>query len=274
MALMSRRLGQHFLADRRVLERVACALGLEHARRPLLLEIGAGRGALTELLAERAALVVAVEIDPVLAAYLREKFATRSNVRVVEADILELPLAPLLAELGYRRARAVGNLPYYITSPLLMRLFEWAEMLEEIVVMVQREVAERLAAAPGSRAFSLLSVTAQYYTRPELLFRIPPRAFRPPPKVESALVRMPVTPRREALGIREEAAFFRFLRACFRQKRKTLRNNLKGAYPPDRVLQTLQALGLNPAARAETFSVEQFAALYHRLGRPLPDQVR
>ncbi len=259
---MPRRLGQHFLADHRTLERIADAMRLE--REHLVVEIGAGRGALTERLAARAGLVAAVELDPRLAAFLREKFAGEPRVRVVEADILKLALPRLIAELGYRRARAVGNLPYYITSPILMRLFECAGVLDQIVVMVQREVAERLTAAPGSRDYGLLSVVTQYYTRPELLFRIPPRAFRPPPKVESALVRMVVAPRGAELGLDDERRFFDFVRACFQQKRKTLRNNLKARYSADRIARALETLGLPPTARAESLALEQFAAL-HRL---------
>ncbi len=259
----SARLGQHFLTDRRVLGRITDALRLD--RTHLVVEIGAGRGALTGLLTERAGLVAAVEVDPRLAAFLREKFAGEPRARVVEADILELPLADLITESGYRRARAVGNLPYYITSPILMRLFECAGVLEEITVMVQKEVAERLTAAPGSRDYGLLSVTAQYYTRPQLLFRIPPGAFRPPPKVDSALVRMPVAPRRAELGIPDETRFFGFVRACFQQRRKTLGNNLKGRYSSEWIRRALETLGLNPAARAETLRVEQFAALHKSL---------
>lgn len=262
---MPRRLGQHFLADRRVLERVAAAARSDCA--DLVVEIGAGRGALTELLAQRANLVAAVEVAPELASCLRERFAAEPRVRVVEADILKLPLAALLAELGYARARAVGNLPYYITSPILMRLFESAELLEEIVVMVQREVGERLAAAPGSRQYGLLSVTAQYYTRPELLFRIRPGAFRPPPEVDSALVRMTVAPRGKELGIRDDKRFFGFVRACFHQKRKTLRNNLRGEYSTNRIRQAMETLGVNPAARAEALGVDQLAVLFHLLSR-------
>jgi 16S rRNA (adenine1518-N6/adenine1519-N6)-dimethyltransferase len=257
---MPRRLGQHFLADRRVLARIADSVALD--TECLVIEIGAGRGALTELMAARAGLVIAVEVDPPLAALLRQKFGGSSRVRVVEADILHLDLRRLAAETGFRRAKAAGNLPYYITSPILLRLFEYAGLFEDLTVMVQREVAERLAAAPHSRDYGLLSVTAQYYTRPELLFRIPPGAFRPPPKVDSALVRMAVAPRGGELGIRDETAFFRFLRACFQQKRKTLVNNLKRFCAGERVTAPLRSLGLSGSVRAEELSLEQFAALF------------
>jgi 16S rRNA (adenine1518-N6/adenine1519-N6)-dimethyltransferase len=257
---MPRRLGQHFLADRRLLARIADSVALD--TECLVIEIGAGRGALTELLAARAGLVVAVEVDPPLAALLRQKFSGSSRVRVVEADVLQLDLRGLVAETGFRRAKAAGNLPYYITSPILLRLFEFSGLFEDLTVMVQREVAERLAAAPKNRDYGLLSVTAQYYTRPKLLFRIPPGAFQPPPKVESALVRMAVAPRGGELGIREEAAFFRFLRTCFQQKRKTLVNNLKRFCASERVTAALRSLGLGGSVRAEELSLEQLAALF------------
>ena len=262
---MACRLGQHFLADHHVRRRIADALRLR--RDHLVVEIGAGRGALTKLLAERAGRVAAIEIDPRLAALLREQFARQPRVRVVEADILKLPLPSLVAELGYGRAQAVGNLPYYITSPILMRLFACADWLEQIVVMVQREVAERLTAGPGGRDYGLLSVTAQFHTRPELLFHIHPDAFRPPPKVESALVRMVVARRGAELGIDDRKGFFAFVRACFQQKRKTLRNNLKGRYPPERIIGALEAVGHSSVSRAEMLSLEQFAAMYKLLGQ-------
>ncbi|MCX6617714.1 MAG: 16S rRNA (adenine(1518)-N(6)/adenine(1519)-N(6))-dimethyltransferase RsmA [Acidobacteria bacterium] len=257
---MPRRLGQHFLADRRVLARIADSVALD--TECLVIEIGAGRGALTELMAARAGLVIAVEVDPPLAALLRQKFGGSSRVRVVEADILQLDLRRLAAETGFRRAKAAGNLPYYITSPILLRLFEFSGLFEDLTVMVQREVAERLAAAPQSRDYGLLSVTAQYYTCPELLFCIPPGAFRPPPRVDSALVRMAVAPRGGELGIRDEAAFFRFLRACFQQKRKTLVNNLKRLPAIRQVTAALESLGLSGFARAEELSLEQLASLF------------
>ncbi len=260
---MPRRLGQHFLTDRRLLARIADAMGLDADC--LAVEIGAGRGALTELLAERAGLVMAVELDPALASLLREKFAASSRVRAVEADILELDLRGLVGEAGLPRARAAGNLPYYITSPILLRLFEHASLFEELMVMLQWEVARRLVAVPETRDYGLLSVTAQYYTRPELLFRIPPGAFHPPPKVDSALVRMVVAPRGGELGISDEAAFFRFVRAAFQHKRKTLANNLKGLYGSEKVAATLHSLGLSASVRAEQLSLAQFAALYRLL---------
>lgn len=244
---MPRKLGQHFLADPRVKQRIVDALRL--TRDDLVVEIGAGRGAMTGLLAERAGRVVAIEIDPELAAGLREESLER--VEVVEGDILTVPLA-------YPRMRIFGNLPYYITSPILMRLFEHSSQIDEIVVMVQREVAERIAAVPGTRDYGLLSVTAQYYTRPQMLFRIPPGAFRPPPRVDSALVRMTVGKR---VPVDDEGGFFRLARAAFQHKRKTLVNNLKSAYGTERASAALLKCGLALKVRAEELRVEDFAVL-------------
>ena len=262
---MAPRLGQHFLIDHHVRRRIVEALRLQPES--LVVEIGAGRGVLTQLLAERAGRVAAIEVDPHLVAFLRKKFAAHPRIRVVEADILKLPLPSLVSELGYARAHAVGNLPYYITSPILMRLFACADWLEQIVVMVQREVAERLTAGPGGRDYGLLSVTTQYHTHPELLFHIRPGAFRPPPKVESALVRMIVARRDAELGIDDRQGFFAFVRVCFQQKRKTLRNNLKGRYPAEQIGSALETLGQGSGTRAETLSLAQFAILYKLLDR-------
>lgn len=263
---MPRPLGQHFLADRRVLRRITDALAL--SGREMVIEIGAGRGALTSMLAGRAGLVVAVELDPELAQFLRETFSAKAEtarVEVIEADVLRLPLASLPARHGFERARVAGNLPYYITSPILTHLFGARQVLDSAVVMVQLEVAHRVVARPGRRDYGLLSVSAQYFTRPELLFRIPPGAFRPAPKVDSAVVRLTPLDRGSELAIADDAAFLRFAGGCFRQKRKTLANNLKGRYAPDLIQQGLNQIKAQPNARAEELSVEQLAALYRAL---------
>ena len=258
------RLGQHFLVDGRVRQRILDALRL--TREHLVVEIGAGRGAMTGLLAARAGRVVAVEVDPRLAAQLREKFSADPRIEIVEGDILTLPLDFSRAPV-FSHSFVFGNLPYYITSPILTRLFAHAGQFDEIVVMVQKEVAERLVAAPGSRDYGLLSVTAQFYTRPQLLFTIPPRAFHPRPQVDSALVRMTVAPRAAELEVADPEPFFRLVRAAFRQKRKTLVNNLKALYPAERLKRALEPSRIPPGARAEALSLEQFAALLQELNQ-------
>ena len=224
-------LGQVFLTDRRVEERIIRALDLRSD--DAVLEIGAGPGNMTRRLALQASKVWAVELDPSLAAALRQKFAGNPRVEVLEADILQVPIDALARSAGRDRIRVFGNLPYYITSPCLLRLLQYHCWIAEIVVMVQKEVAERIVAAPGSGDYGLFSVTCQYYTQPALLFSIPPKACRPHPQVHSALVRMRVSPQKEALGIQDEGAFWNLVKAAFAQKRKTLFNNWKEICDPE-----------------------------------------
>ena len=258
-------LGQVFLTDHRIEERILRSLHLEAD--DTVLEIGAGKGNMTELLARQAASVRTVEVDPRLVALLREKFSGNGRVEVLEADILKLPLDSIAGLANQRRIKVFGNLPYYITSACLLHLFRYHRWIEEIVVMVQQEVAERIVAAPGSRDYGLLSITCQYYTQPELLFSIPPKAFRPQPKVHSALLQMPVAPQGDALGItdEDEAAFWRLVKTAFAQRRKTLFNNLKGIYDAEPLRRALEQLQIDARARAETLSLAQFASLQKAL---------
>ena len=260
---MGARLGQHFLASEGYRKRILDALHL--TGRETVLEIGPGKGALTDMLAERAGRLVAVEIDPVLATQMKERYAESPRVEIVEGDILTVPLEGLAGPV-----RVLGNLPYYITSAILLRLFEHARLFDQIVVMVQQEVAERITAKPGSRDYSLLTVTAAYYTASEkparLLFTIPPGAFNPPPRVYSAVVGMHIAPR----NIEGEAGFFHMAKAGFAQKRKTLLNNLRPLYGVDPVRAAMSEIKLAPAARAEELSVEQLIALFLALGSPAP----
>jgi 16S rRNA (adenine1518-N6/adenine1519-N6)-dimethyltransferase len=226
---MGRRFGQHFLARPSILQSIAdasCEVGA-----PLVIEIGPGRGALTEPLLARATRVVAIEVDPVLVQYLRQRFAdaiAEDRLVLVEADILKADLA------AYGPAPLVGNLPYYITSPILERTFA-AGTIQQAVFLMQAEVATRLCAGPGSRDYGYLSVCAQAQAAVERLFEVPAAAFRPPPKVESAVVKL-VPQRHLALDpTGDMAMLLRFASACFRQKRKTLRNNLQGFYPKEHV---------------------------------------
>jgi 16S rRNA (adenine1518-N6/adenine1519-N6)-dimethyltransferase len=237
-----------------VLDRIAAAAC--EAGEPLVVEIGPGRGALTEGLLERAQRVVAIEIDPVLVHYLRHKFAGAigaGRLTLVEGDVLR-------ADLGAWGAAAVcGNLPYYITSPILEKVFAAGRQWRQAVFLVQAEVARRMAAAPGSRDYGYLSVLVQAQAHVELLERVPPGAFRPPPKVESAVVRLkPRDP--DELGIADLAGFLRFASACFRQKRKTLRNNLSAVYGKEKVEALAEA-----GRRAEQLSVSELARLARQL---------
>ena len=260
---MSRqRLGQHFLADAGWRARIRESLRPEPD--DLWVEIGAGHGEMTRELAASAARVVAIEMDAQLVETLRALASEKPNIEVAAADVLKVDLACLL---GNRRVRIYGNLPYYITSPILHRLFEHAWRIASIHVVIQLEVAARLAARPGRRDYGYLSVATQYFTRPEIVFRIPPGAFRPRPKVASALVAMSLPGAGERLHVTDEAAFLGFVQSCFAQKRKTLANNLRAVAPPQRVAEALAAAALGPKARAEELTLPQFAALFREMAR-------
>ncbi len=257
------KLGQHFLADAGVRARLLQRLMIRS--QDCWLEIGSGHGEMTLALAQQSAQVVAVEKDAALAHALREKLRGQSGCVVVEADILEVSAATLAQQFGVNRWRVYGNLPYYITSPILQRLFAALDVIADIHVVVQREVALRLAAEPGRRDYGYLSVLTQFYTTPALLEPIPRGAFQPPPKVKSALVRLAPPGARERLAVAEPEAFLLFLQTCFRHKRKTLLNNLRDACPPEQVQAALATTGLTARSRAEELTLDEFAALFRLL---------
>ena len=266
------RLGQHFLTGDANAARIVDALG--NISQSTVLEIGPGRGVLTSLLARQTRRLIAIELDRVLAAQLRMKFALFPNVEIIEGDVLAIDFSTLFGpKPGSSRpglvqtpepVPVVGNLPYYITSDILLRLFEFRQCFSTIVIMVQKEVADRLAATPGSREYGLLSATAQLYARVERLFTLPPGAFSPPPKVHSSVVRLTLSPRIDSLRVDEEG-FINFLKLSFGQKRKTLWNNLKTKYAPESLKQALQEAGVKPAMRAETLPLEKSAAIFRAL---------
>ncbi|SRR6266481_1552953 len=263
------RLGQNFLSDMGAAEAIVNALS--DSPETVVLEIGPGKGALTEVLARRQGQLIAIELDRLLATELRFKYSDRPNVEIIEGDVLKLDfrtvlhrtLGPLddLRPVKPARAHVIGNLPYYITSDILLRLFEFHEQFDVIVIMVQREVADRIAAHPGSRDYGLLSATSQLYTSIENLFTLPPGAFTPPPKVHSSVLRMKVSPRFDELQVRPNE-FIQFLKAAFAMKRKTLMNNLKRNYPEERIRAALQQAGLRADVRAEALALEQSAAVF------------
>ena len=271
------KLGQHFLSSDSFALQIVDALG--DVSQNTVLEIGPGRGVLTSILAKRAHRLIAVELDRVLAAQLRLRFGMFPNVEVIEGDVLSIDFDSLFGpKPGLRRpgiefkpapAKVIGNLPYYITSEILLRLFEYAKYFESLVIMVQREVADRIAAEPGSRDYGLLSATAQLYARVEKLITLPPGAFAPPPKVHSTVLRLTMAPRQEELGLNEngysEEGFINFLKLSFGQKRKTLWNNLKAGYPEVALRAALAKAKVKPAARAETLTLEESAALFRSL---------
>lgn len=244
---MARRLGQHFLIRHNLLERIAAAAcpSLE----PLVIEIGPGQGALTGHLLPRAGRVVAIELDAALAGGLARRFPEAAHLEVLHADVLDADLRQ------WGPAVVAGNLPYYISSPILERILSLGPLWKRAVVLVQREVAERLTAVPGTRDYGFLSVRTQLAATAEILFRVPPSAFRPPPKVDSAVVRLTPKP---AAPIPD--GLIEFVGRCFLHKRKTLRNNLAPFYGKETVEAWPEA-----SLRAEQLPVERFVQLFERL---------
>jgi 16S rRNA (adenine1518-N6/adenine1519-N6)-dimethyltransferase len=277
------RLGQHFLSDLHWREEIARAIRVSpHSTVPLArddkhcwIEIGAGHGEMTEHLIATGDPVHAIEFDKGLAAGLARMGKKFPNLTVVPADVLETDLASVAAG---RRIRVYGNLPYYITSPILHHLFDFADYIDEIHVVIQMEVALRLAAEPSTRDYGYLSVITQLYSRPEFVFEIPRDAFNPPPEVTSALVTLRLPGERAKLtfegvasgGAAPESSessadisqFLEFVKLCFSKKRKTLVNNLRSIARPEAVRDALASLALRPDARAEQLSVSQLARLF------------
>lgn len=270
---MGQRLGQHFLSDASWRARIARAIGIDtHGQasqttlqNSLWLEIGAGHGEMTRLLAATGARVIAVELDSKLHPRLRALAAQFPRLEVVAGDILAIDLQRLTAG---ARFRVYGNLPYYITSPILHRLFDYADVLDDVYLVTQLEVAARIAARPGSREFGYLSVLSQFYACPEIMFRIPPCAFRPPPKVTSALIHLKLPGERAAMAALDQTRFFEFAKRCFAQKRKTLLNNLRSLAAPERIARVLESVDIRANVRAEQLNVQQLAEIYRRLNAP------
>jgi 16S rRNA (adenine1518-N6/adenine1519-N6)-dimethyltransferase len=258
------KLGQNFLVDDAARHAIADALGTVGDR--TVIEIGPGHGAITSILADRCRRLIAIELDRALAAELRFRFRAQPQVEIVEADVLAVDLAAL-AQPG-ETGDVLGNLPYYITSQILLKLFAAGASgtLARAVLMMQREVADRVAAAPGGRDYGLLSATAQMNARVETLFTLPPEAFSPPPEVYSTVLRLEFAPRFAELDV-DVAGFDAFLKACFAQKRKTLANNLRAAGFSPQALQAAWFGEIPPLARAETVALEPMAQLYRSLDR-------
>ena len=262
------KLGQNFLIDHSAARRIVEALGDISDR--IVIEIGPGEGVLTDLLVARAKKVIGVELDRVLAAQLRMRYATRNNVEILESDFVTVEFPSMLGrrpgplhDLRPTKAETVdivGNIPYYVTSDIVLRILALHQNVERAVIMVQREVADRISAAPGTRDYGLLTATAQLYANVENLFTLPPEAFSPPPEVHSSVLRLTMAPRLEELQIDEEP-FIRFLKLAFAQKRKTLANNLKGTYSDVSIKAGLKSAGLRTDVRAEAVPLEKMATL-------------
>jgi 16S rRNA (adenine1518-N6/adenine1519-N6)-dimethyltransferase len=265
------KLGQNFLTSQSAAEDIVNALG--DISQSVVIEIGPGRGALTDALLKKAGKVVAIELDRMLAAELRLNYSDEPKLEVLEGDVLTIDFRTVLRPIGPLRdlrplkpepAQLVGNMPYYITSDILLRLLEFHDQFDRIVIMVQREVADRIAAKPDSRDYGLLSATAQLYAKVEKLFTLPPEVFSPPPKVHSTVVRMRIAPRFAELGVGPKE-FIDFLKLAFGMKRKTLVNNLKPRYAPELVRAALEMAEVRADVRAEAVSLEKSALVFRHL---------
>lgn len=264
-----KKFGQNFLIDPHVLDKIIEAAGI--GKEDFVLEIGPGIGTLTQYLCERAGKVLAVEIDPKLIPILQETLSGYDNIEIIHGDILKQDIQGIADRYnGGRPVKVVANLPYYITTPIIMELFESHVPLANVTVMVQKEVAERMQAQPGTKEYGALSLAVQYYARPYLAANVPPNCFMPRPAVGSAVIRLDCLSR-TPVAVKDEKLMFRLIRASFNQRRKTLQNGLTNSsgldFSKEEIRQAIQAVGLDPAIRGERLGLEQFAALADELAR-------
>lgn len=266
--MFQKKFGQNFLIDAHVLEKIISAAGI--TKDDCVLEIGPGIGTMTQYLAENAGRVVAVEIDRNLIPILKETLADYDNVTVINEDILRVDIKALAEEYnGGKPIKVVANLPYYITTPIIMGLFESGVPIDNITVMVQKEVADRMKEGPGSKDYGALSLAVQYYAEPEIVANVPPNCFIPRPNVGSAVIRL--TRHKEMpVEVKDPAMMFKIIRASFNQRRKTLQNGLGNApelpYTKEQIAAAIAEMGLTPTIRGEALSLAQFAQLSDILG--------
>ena len=266
--MFQKKFGQNFLIDTHVLEKIISAAGI--TKNDCVLEIGPGIGTMTQYLAENAGHVVAVEIDRNLIPILKETLAGYDNVTVINEDILRVDIKALAEEYnGGKPIKVVANLPYYITTPIIMGLFESGVPIDNITVMVQKEVADRMKEGPGSKDYGALSLAVQYYAEPEIVANVPPNCFIPRPNVGSAVIRL--TRHKEMpVEVKDPALMFKIIRASFNQRRKTLQNGLGNApelpYTKEQIAAAIAEMGLTPTIRGEALSLAQFAQLSDILG--------
>lgn len=261
--------GQNFLIDTHVLDKIIRAA--EITKEDFVLEIGPGIGTLTEYLAQAAGRVAAVEIDKALIPILEETLSEYDNVKIINADVLKLDVGRLAAEEnGGRPIKVVANLPYYITTPIIMGLFENHIPMDNITVMVQKEVADRMQAGPGTKDYGALSLAVQYYARPYIAAKVPPNCFMPRPKIGSAVIRL-TSHEEPPVRVDDEKLMFRMIRASFNQRRKTLANGLSNAreldIPKAFIIEGIEEIGKEPGIRGEMLTLEEFACLSNYICR-------
>ncbi len=251
---MKRPFGQHFLFDPNILKKIIACSGV--TREDVVVEIGPGLGTLTRFLSLYAKKVVAIEIDKRLIVKLHKIVSTNTNVEIIQADALKFPYDSIDGKF-----KVVANIPYYITTPLLFRLLEFKEKLTGMTLLMQKEVAKRIAASHGSKNYGVLSISAQFYTKPELKFTVSRKAFVPPPAVDSAVVHFEVYPSAR-FRVSDEALFKKVVKTAFSQRRKTILNSLKKL---DGITDALPDAGIDPGLRPETLSIEDFVRLSNAL---------
>ena len=267
--VFQKKFGQNFLIDPRVLEKIITAA--EITEDDCVLEIGPGIGTMTQHLACAAKKVIAVEIDRALIPILQDTLKDYDNVRIINEDVMKVDLARLAEEEnGGKPLKVVANLPYYITTPIIMGLFENHVPLKSITVMVQKEVADRMQVGPGTKDYGALSLAVQYYAKPYIVANVPPNCFMPRPKVGSAVIRLDRY-EEPPVKVKDEKLMFRIIRASFNQRRKTLANGLKNSSELDFTKEEIEAaiagIGKEPGVRGETLTLEEFAGLADKLGR-------
>lgn len=262
--------GQNFLIDARVLDKIISAA--EITKEDCVLEIGPGIGTMTQYLAEHAREVIAVEIDKMLIPILEDTLSTYDNVTVINEDILKVDIGSMVEKQNAGKPiKIVANLPYYITTPIIMGLFESRVPLKSITIMVQKEVADRMQVGPGTKDYGALSLAVQYYAKPQIIANVPPNCFIPRPNVGSAVIRL-TRYEKPPVEVHDERLMFAVVRAVFNQRRKTMVNSLSGApelkMDKERVLRVLTEMGEAPTVRGETFTLEKFAEFTNRITAP------
>lgn len=262
-----KKFGQNFLIDTHVLDKIIRAADIN--KEDMVLEIGPGIGTMTQFLAEAAGKVAAVEIDKNLIPILKETLGGYENVRIINDDVLKLDIFSLVSgENQGRPVKVVANLPYYITTPIIMGLFEEHVPVESITVMVQKEVADRMQTGPGNKDYGALSLAVQYYAKPYIVANVPPNCFIPRPKVGSAVIRL-TCHEKPPVEVKDERLMFDIIRASFNQRRKTLANGLnnsdKIAFPKEAIMEAIEQLGRGASVRGESLTLEEFARLSNSL---------
>jgi 16S rRNA (adenine1518-N6/adenine1519-N6)-dimethyltransferase len=263
---MTKRLGQNFLIDQGILDEII--EGAELTKDDYVLEIGPGMGSMTQKLCETAGKVVAVEIDKNLLPVLKVTLSEYDNITVINGDILKLNIKDTLQEhFGDRKAKVVANLPYYITTPIIMKLLEEKLNLQSITIMVQKEVGDRIKAAPGGKEYGALSVAVQYYAKPSQVLFVPPHSFIPQPEVDSIVLKLDILSK-PAVEVEDEGMFFRVVKASFGQRRKTLLNALTAGnfgISKEQMKEVLNSVGIDEGRRGETLSLQEFANIANKL---------